>query len=679
MGKVIKILAGLFVVAIIGIVIVISTIDVNQYKGEITKIAEESTGRKLEIGGDIGFKISLIPTVVIEDIKFANASWGSKPDMLSLEKFEVQVSLMPLLSGNIQVNRVILLEPEILLETDKKGVGNWVLAGRKSEEKPATKDDSAAGLPPIVVNEVHIENAKITYKDGVTGKVTNVVIEKIVTESSSFDDPLSLLVKVTYNEIPVQIEGTLGALNQLTKNDKYPVDLAIAVSDANIGLKGQVAKPMEGKGLDMEIKFNVDSLSKLSKLAGNDLPALGPISLTGKLSDGDGSYSMKAMKLQAGKTDLSGDLTANLAGKRPALSANLSSNLIDLIELSGGEATAEKTAKKDRMFSPDPLPLDGLKSANANVTIDAKQIKTSSLILDKTKIVLTLKDGNLSIKPLSTLVAGGSMSANIGLNASGKTAALVTDINIKGLEPSQLPDLKEKISGGKTDVTIKVKGSGNSVSQIMAGLNGKLVAKVGKGVIKDSKANSASTDLLSKSYSMLNPSASSGSSTTELECGVVNFNIKDGIATADKGIALATNKMNVIGSGTIDLKTEKLDIGITPQAREGTGVSVGQLAGLVRLGGTLANPKPGVDTKEALKAGLSAGAAVATGGLSILAQGLLDKETADEDPCATALGQKSTKTTTVSKKPEKSTTTKAVDTVKDAGGAVTDKLKGWFK
>ncbi len=139
--------------------------------------------------------------------------------------------------------------------------------------------------------------------------------------------------------------------------------------------------------------------------------------------------------------------------------------------------------------------------------------------------------------------------------------------------------------------------------------------------------------------------------------------------------------MNVIGSGTIDLKTEKLDIGITPQAREGAGISVGQLAELVRVQGTLANPKPGVDTMAALKAGAGVAAAIATGGLSILAQGLLDRSMADEDPCATALGQKpaKAKTTTASKEPEKSTTTKAVDTVKEAGSAVTDTIKGWFK
>ncbi|MEE9575100.1 MAG: AsmA family protein [Gammaproteobacteria bacterium] len=674
MGKVIKILAGLFIAVIIVVAIVISTFDVNEYKGEITQAVEDATGRKLDIGGDIGFKVSLIPTVVIEDIKFANASWGSKPDMLSLGKFEVQVSLMPLLSGNIQVNRVILLAPEILLETNKKGMGNWVLDSKQTVDKVTAPSESSTPLPAIVVSEVHIENASITYKDGVTGKETKVVIENIETKSDSFDDPLSLLVKVAYNEIPIKIEGSLGSVNQLKANENYPVDLKIDTSDAIIGLHGQVAKPMEGKGLDLALSFNVASLSKLSKLAETKLPALGPISLSGKLLDGKDSYSIKSLKLQAGKTDLSGELTVNLAGKRPALTAKLNSNNIDLVELSGGEAAAKKEVKKERVFSPDPLPLEGLKSVNANVTINAKQIKTNSLVLKKTKIVLTLKNGNLSIKPLSTLVAGGAMNANIGLNASGKTAMLVTDINIKGLELSQLEYYKGRIKGGKTDVTIKIKGSGNSVSKIMAGLNGKLLAKIGKGELKDSKTKAVGMDL----FSLLNPTAASRKGTL-IECGVINFKIKDGIATADKGIAFAANTMNVIGSGTIDLKTEKLDIGITPQAREGAGISVGQLAELVRIKGTLANPKPGVDSMAALKAGAGAAAAVATGGLSILAQGLYDRSSADEDPCATALGQKPAKTTTASEEPEKSTTTKAVDTVKDAGSAVSDTIKGWFK
>jgi len=59
MGKVIKILAGLFIVVIIGVVIAVSTFDVNQYKGELTQLVEEATGRKLQIGGEIRIAYSL--------------------------------------------------------------------------------------------------------------------------------------------------------------------------------------------------------------------------------------------------------------------------------------------------------------------------------------------------------------------------------------------------------------------------------------------------------------------------------------------------------------------------------------------------------------------------------------------------------------------------------------------
>ena len=664
--------------------------------------------------------------------------------MLSLEKFEFQVSLMPLLSGNIQVNRVILLSPEILLETNKKGIGNWIMESKKTEEKVSPPSESDTSLPAIVINEVHIENARITYKDGVTGKETKIVIEKIKTESDSFDDPLSLLVKVAYNEIPIRIEGILGSLNQLTANEKYPVDLEIDISDTKIGLHGQVAKPMEGKGFDLDISLvadslvsigklaeielpavgavkisshvseaeglytikgfkanlgkikigadgtigdptkvksfdlainlNLENLADLNKLSGGNLPFIGPVTLSTQVKDKKGAYQLSKLKAKVGNTDIAGDITINLSGKRPALAATLNSKLIDLVQFTGDKKTEQKKVKKEKVFSSDPLPFESLKAVNANFNISAEQIKTAELTLEKVKLVLKLNNGKLKISPLNTNVAGGTFAMKMNLDASGgKTAIFFADINIKGLEPSQLPQFKGKITGGKTDVSIKVKGSGNSVSKIMAGLNGKLLAKMGKGELKDSKTKAAGTDL----FSMLNPSGTREG--TLIECGVINFKIKDGIATADKGIAVASNKMNVIGSGTIDLKTEKLDIGITPQAREGAGISVGQLAGLVRLGGTLANPKPGVDTKAALTAGVSAGAAVATGGLSILAQGLIGGSDVDEDPCATALGKKPTVTKEASKEPEKSTTSKVVDTVKDAGSAITDTIKGWFK
>ena len=529
MGKVIKILAGLFIVVIIGVVIAVSTFDVNQYKGELTQLVEEATGRKLQIGGEIRIAYSLIPTVVVEDVKFANASWGSKPDMLSLDKFEVQVSLMPLLSGNIQVNRVILLSPEILLETNKEGIGNWVLESKKTEDKVSPPSESDTLLPAIVINEVHIENARITYKDGVTGKETKVVIEKIKTESDSFDDPLSLLVKVVYNEIPIQIEGTLGSLNQLTANEKYPVDLEININDAKIGLHGQVAKPMEGKGLDLDISLvadslvsigklvekelpavgavkisshvleaeglytikgfkanlgkikigadgtigdptkvkgfdlainlNLENLADLNKLSGGNLPSIGPVTLSTQVKDKKGAYQLSKLKAKVGNTDIAGDVTINLSGKRPALAATLNSKLIDLVQFTGDKKTEQKKVKKEKVFSSDPLPFESLKAVNANFNISAEQIKTADLTLEKVKLVLKLNNGKLKISPLNTNVAGGTFAMQMNLDASsGKTGILDMQIDIKNFQPSALPDFKDKLKGGKKDLNINLKG-----------------------------------------------------------------------------------------------------------------------------------------------------------------------------------------------------------------------------
>ena len=173
----------------------------------------------------------------------------------------------------------------------------------------------------------------------------------------------------------------------------------------------------------------------------------------------------------------------------------------------------------------------------------------------------------------------------------------------------------------------------------MAGLNGKAIAKVAESQIADGTLDILGADFVTELVNLLNPFKKEKAG-TELVCAVVNFNIRDGIAKADKGIAVRTGKMNIVGDGTINLKSEKIDIGITPEARTGIGVSMTDLVGLVRVGGTLAEPSALVDKAAVLGAGLSTGAAVATGGLSVVAEGLVDRATADADPCQTALGKK---------------------------------------
>ena len=93
---------GLVLVAIVvfGLVVVsvvlVYTADDSRIKALIETTLSDVTGRELTIAGDFTLSISLNPQLVMEDVTLANASWGSKPGMLTIGKLKVGVKLLPL-------------------------------------------------------------------------------------------------------------------------------------------------------------------------------------------------------------------------------------------------------------------------------------------------------------------------------------------------------------------------------------------------------------------------------------------------------------------------------------------------------------------------------------------------------------------------------------------------------
>lgn len=736
-------------VLIVGLAIFIATFDINQYKPRIIALVSEHTGRTFDIGGDLEFAYSLIPTVTVNQVRFGNADWGTQPDMARIDHFEATVALLPLLRGKVSISRLELANMDIYLETSKTGVGNWELqspAGKKETKAPAPPATTPG--PELKINEVLIQDSRVSYRDGVTGNITTARINQLDIAMGGLAQALSLKLSAAYNDIPLEMNGTLGSLASITRNEQLPLNLTGKVADVLLEISGTLGKPLQGQGLDADFKLEAPALDTLAKLSGKALPKTGPLRITGQVSEKDGSYALKnldatagkvnlkadgqvtpgpemkmmmtiklaaeslahldelaatqlpdlkplaldatlankdggyqvsGLKLKLGNTDLAGDATVNLGGKRPALIASLTAGMVDLVPFTEKKPAAAKQAESSRVFPADPLPLEGLKSADVTLNLKASEVKSADYNLENVHLDMNLVDGKLALKPLSANTGGGALTLHLNVDASDSQAAsLDTNIDIKGFEPSTLSDLKDEISGAKTDVTLTGKGSGASVAAIMAGLNGHLLVKMGPGILKSSKANAVASDVFVSTYQLIYPEAKSGKD-TEIQCGVIRFDIQDGMATSDQGIAFATSKMNIIGTGTVDLKTETLDIGINPQAREGAGISAAQLAGLVRLGGTLAEPKAVPDAAGALRAAASVGAAVATGGVSLIAQGLFERKTADPDPCATALGIKP-RAATPSSASQKSTapTEKSGDAPKSTGTTITDKLKGLF-
>lgn len=704
LSSLIKLAVVAAIAAAIALVAAAKSIDVNRYRGFITEQVKAATGRTLTIAGPLELKIGLIPRVVASGITLTNMEGGSRPVMASVERIEAEIALIPLLSRQVQIRRLLVINPDILVETDAKGRGNWQMGGDAPAQIPA------AGVPPtrFDAREIKIKNARVVWRDGATGKTRQFDIHRLaLLPQNGASGPLNLEMKLEYQQRIVNVTGLVGAPAALGKNAPWPLRLKVATDGMVLAVDGTAIDPAAGKGLDIKLsaqgdeladmlklaevlpadahaigpfkaqatlkhvrdalaledldlalgkrdtalvsaKGNIKSVSPLagidvamavesdnsgglSRLTGLDLPALGPVKMAGTLADSANGWRLSDFKAVLGGSDLHGDLALDLGGKLPRLTGGLRAGTLALADLS--PASPAKPAD-GRMFSEAQLPLEALRDAEINLSLAAAKLILGTVTATDVSADFVLKNGRLAVKPIKGLLAGGPLDGEASLDASGAAYLRLTGSNIDLGRIA--PNL---ITGGATGVKLDLVSRGTSVRALMAGLSGSAVASVGEGRVHNRAVDWAGGDALFQVLGALNPLAKSDD-TTQMRCGVVNFSIKSGMATAAKGIAVETAKADVVGAGTIDLRTEQLDLGFSPRARQGLGISLGgQVAGLTRLRGTLADPVIGIDELGTARTAASVGAAVATGGLSLLGEFLFDKATADSSPCQTALGK----------------------------------------
>ena len=658
-----KILIASVVVAaalVAGLGVLLATLDLNAYKAEVTQRFAAATGRELHIDGGIELGLSLAPSIFVEEVRIANAAWGTAPDMLQVARAEAQLALLPLLTGNMELRRLALFSPTILIENDARDVSNWDFGAETASQKQGGSGGAwrAAGL-----DELEIRDAVVAMHDHLTGETTSINIAEATLDTNGAGTPLKAKIVANVDGQAIRVDGTLGKSGQILANQAIDVDLDVAIGAATLAVEGSVARPLQGEGLDLGLELRSASLADLGRLAGADWPTVGPVEMSGRLADTDRGHALNGLRLRLADSELSGKLQLEREAGRHRVTGRLYAERIDLASL---QADGEKTPGPRRLFPNSPLPLAALAALDADIALDARRVDAVHVPVENLETRLVIDHGRLRLEPFTGELAGGRMNAVATLEVGEDTARAKLDLAILQLEPSRLPALKDAVTGAPTDVTFEAEGEGASVAAIMASLDGRLLVQSGEGTLNNRQATAASSDLLLETYALLDPTAQRDTR-SRLSCSVFHFAIDDGVAITDRGIALATNRMNVIGSGIVNLETEGLDIRITTQAREGAGLSAGQFADLVRLGGTLSDPQPGLDTGAAVMTGVSAGAAVATSGLSILAQSLYDRLTADDAPCETALAMRIEDT--------RSPSDKAADAVKGVG----DAIKGAFE
>ncbi|PKQ09293.1 MAG: hypothetical protein CVT73_03395 [Alphaproteobacteria bacterium HGW-Alphaproteobacteria-12] len=219
----------------------LTLIDLGRFAPQIEAAAQDATGRILKIEGPLHIGFSLTPTIVAEKVSVSNAEWGTKPRMLTAEKLELQVALLPLLSRSLDVREVTIEGADIYLETDRKGRGNWEFGKAGAAPAPVEGEGGGQsdGMSLAGVPEVSISDFRLAYRDGETGKVSEAAFDDVSFLSRG--DGFHAVVKGTVNGSGVSFEADVaGSSEQVSLSNA-----ALTVSGTSVG--GDLALDMTAK------------------------------------------------------------------------------------------------------------------------------------------------------------------------------------------------------------------------------------------------------------------------------------------------------------------------------------------------------------------------------------------------------------------------------------------------
>src|SRR5258707_8284753 len=100
-------------------------VNVEAYKPALIQAVKEATGRELVIEGPMKLSMFPVPRVSARQVHFANATGAEGAQMLDVRWVGASPSWLALLKGQVEVDRLTLYQPTIVLETDAAGVPNW--------------------------------------------------------------------------------------------------------------------------------------------------------------------------------------------------------------------------------------------------------------------------------------------------------------------------------------------------------------------------------------------------------------------------------------------------------------------------------------------------------------------------------------------------------------------------
>jgi len=580
------------------------------FAGEQLKSAVlKNTGRTLTINGELKFKF--FPEVMIEanDVALSNPPNMFKGQFAAIKTLRVKVAAMPLLSKQVDIKEMTLLAPRLSLVVDGEGQENWSFAnGEKPEAASsgqAANDNQSGGTSAVALESVNlapivIKNGDIRFLDERSGGAFAAQNVNLEIRIGGLSGPVDVKGDLVWNKEKIKLNSFVKSPTTLTGRGS-PIDLAIDTRLLKTQFNGR-AKVDNGFGLAGNIAVNTPSLRQLAAWSGNPLTkgkGLGAFSAKAVLDLSQQNIKLSKARISLDGMNAQGTLAVSLAGKRPVITAHIGMDRINVNAYLQDTGSSSKTAKSAKAssnsgWSDTPIDMSGLTAVDANLSIATSQIAYKNVLIGKTRVSASLKNGLLNAKLSEMVFYDGKASGQIVLNGGRKIPSIQGALNAGGLNAYRL--LKDfaqfKRLEGTGQMQLSLAATGRSQREMVSTLAGTAILKFTNGAIRG--INIASM-IRNVEKSILGGWDKTDNQNTDFSELSASFKIKDGLARNDD-LKLIGPLVRVSGKGEVDMLRQKLDYRVEPKlvaTLKGQGGKTG-LKGIavpIIIKGPWANPK----------------------------------------------------------------------------------------
>jgi AsmA protein len=649
MKKLIKYLALTFVTvfALIAAVLIYAKlfVDPNDYRTEIAAQASKSIGRELVIDGDLS--LSVFPWIGIEigRVSVGNAN-GFDGDFATVDNAGAAVRLLPLLSGNLQVSRVVLDGLQANLQVKANGNNNWSDLGEQgSADDRSGADDvkqRGSGLQSFSIEGVDISNSQLSYVDQQNGQ--DIVIREInlsadnISSGQAFDLDGGLL----YNNVSAQLSYELQLDGQL-KFDQAAGQLDFEQLQAVLSDRGDdplpalaltlngmfnsqsetlELNPLQLETGDLQLTANVQGSSVLSAPAINgsaELAQFNPKKLA-KTFNIELPQLRSDDALQKASAELKFNATADrvqisnlhallddstIDGRLTATMGNAASNYVFNLQLDQINLDNYMPAEPASDEPMPPIAVEMFRSINARGDVGIGQLTINQLDMTDIQVSINADRGGWRLQPITAKFYDGTLAGGVNIDASGRSPQLSTTGNLdQVLAGAMLADVAGRdLLTGIANFDSDLRMDMNNPTQT---LSGELVLGINDGALKGVDI----VGMMRQGLSLADNLSGGKIGGAELlqASGDTRFASLSGRFLATNGVIrnndfkLVSPLLNVLGEGVIDLASDQIDYTVTAsllQAPEGGAeTKLGKMLGKsvpIRIRGSLSKPAYSID------------------------------------------------------------------------------------